>query len=239
MSREARLLSLAGKFNALTIGLVVVAIVVLTALALRWQTGWQRDALVVHGEAMARMAAVNAEYGIYTASEEALASTARSVDADETVAWIAFHDADGDQLHFRCGDCEAVPPAPKELQERVRWTEAAGGRFLEITVPVVPDVEGPAEPIGWVRLGIPDRIVEESRREVLTTLAPAAGLLVVLGILISLALNTRLMGPVRELVAATGRVRAFSARIRSARARRRVSWPSLCGAVRRAVRIWA
>jgi methyl-accepting chemotaxis protein len=210
--------TLAAKFNALTIGLILLAA---AGVFLR-QTAHERaaagDALREHGISLAQMLAQASEYGIYTQDEAALQPLVAGPFVDPSVAYVAVLAADQRLLCARTGALtprppplggNGIPPGTREVS--VTELEVDGIPCMEIVVPVRPGAPGalvlgegsasgeaPA-PLGYVRLGLSLQPLRARFREGLRGALVFTTIVVGIGAVLTILLTRRITEPIRHL----------------------------------------
>jgi len=224
------------KLNALTVGLIA-----LTALAISayyfWQQWSNEGADLRHrGHTIAAVFAEQSEFGVYTSDRASLDPMLETLAGDRDLAYVIFLDrklapilerrfsrALGNQPIPALPEGTALPQAGKTLE---REPVIGGRRYLELVAPVgrppvgasraIADAAAEtaarkaddATPIGYLRLGISfERQREEMAAQALGTLTVVL-LLTVVAVIASLLVTRRLVAPMRRLMRAARAVGA-------------------------------
>ncbi|MFO1325517.1 MAG: EAL domain-containing protein [Burkholderiales bacterium] len=225
------------KLNLLTIGLIFLTAVAVTAFDFtqRWRDEEQQ--LKAQGASLIAVMSELAEYGLYTSDKASLEQILDSVGADPAVAYVVVLDRRPQVLVERKFAPElakatipglapgaALPSKGKPLSVEHRL---AGDRYMEIVAPVMgsadpardllgvedngktrPTPAGAAAPIGYIRLGLTFETQRKQFREQLVGAIGVVGLLVVVAIVATLLLTRRLVAPMRRLMRAARAVGA-------------------------------
>lgn len=215
-------LSLATKFNILTISLILATSVGIgTFVTLRGRVS-NYEKLLRKGMTTASMVAQNSEYGIYTEDRVRLDQIVGSLDADDDIAFVDVLDRDLQVLvRNRMRSAVEIPdrtvPIPTDVSYEDFRNEADGKQYISIMMPVTsrvsldpdalfPDVDGDGdreEVIGFVRLGLSQDRVSRETREFLVSTAIFTSILALLGTGLTVLLTRRIASPIQELVQVT------------------------------------
>ena len=204
------------KLNLLTIGLIFLTAVAVTAyhFTQTWRDETQR--LKTQAASMLGIMTDLAEYGIYTSNRAYLAQILDSLSADPDVAYVAVLDPEQKVLaERRFAPALAkglLPPVPGErLAGRITEQQIVidGQRYIELVAPIssslltdaTPAGETPtanggkraSRPIGMIRLGMSLDMQRKQFREQVVGAIGVVGLLVVFAILATLLLTRRLV----------------------------------------------
>ncbi|MDH5285484.1 MAG: EAL domain-containing protein [Betaproteobacteria bacterium] len=217
------------KLNLLTVGLIVLTALAISAYYFWLQWGSEDRELRQRGASHAAILSELVEFGVYTSDRAALEQVLQGLAANRDVAYATVLDAKGKPIaERRFGETmgeAAVPPLPPDTSAprlgQVRDLEHSigGRRFLELYAPVgasgageaakaiatATDAagKGAAAPIGYLRLGLSfDRERDEMTAQILGTLTVIL-LLTVVAVIASLLLTRRLVAPIRRLMRAS------------------------------------
>jgi nitrogen fixation/metabolism regulation signal transduction histidine kinase len=225
-------MGLLAKLNLLTIGLIFLTAVAITAFYFtqRWRDDEQQ--LKAQGASLIAVMGELAEYSLYTADKASLEQILDSIGADPAVAYIAVLDRRRDVLvERRFAHALArttIPPlaAQAKLPDRGQLLTVehslAGQKYVELIAPVasttsalrdlgIVDDSGGARaavlttavpPVGYIRLGLTLDVQRKQFREQLVGAIGVVSLLVVFAIIASLLLTRRLVAPMRRLMRA-------------------------------------
>ncbi len=216
--KKARRATLAAKFNALTISLVVLAALGVFLRQTTHERAAGEAALREHGVSLARVLAQTSEYGIYTQDEATLQPLVAGPFADASVAYVAVRAADHRPLSVKARSPSLEPPLPGARRGQaavagvsVSEVEVGGNPCLDILVPVrtqdagldgLGDAEGTGgapETLGYVQLGLSLEPVRARFREGLKEALGFTGVLLAFGALLTVLLTRQITGPLREL----------------------------------------
>jgi sensor histidine kinase regulating citrate/malate metabolism len=216
------------KLNLLTIGLIFLTAVAVTAyhFTQTWRDEPQR--LKTQAASMLGIMTDLAEYGIHTSNRAYLAQILDSLSADPNVAYVAVLDPKQQVVAERrfapALAKSGLPPLPGErLAGRITEQEIVidGQRYIELVAPIsssmitdgTPASDTPiakegmraSRPIGMIRLGMSLDVQRKQFREQVVGAIGVVGLLVVFAILATLLLTRRLVAPMRRLMRAAPR----------------------------------
>jgi diguanylate cyclase (GGDEF)-like protein len=224
------------KLNLLTIGLIFLTAVAITAFQIsqRWRDEEQQ--LRSQGASLVFVLTELAEYGLYTSDKAALGQILDSVGADPGVAFILVLDHKRQVLverYFAPALANIRPPdlapglaLPTRGKLLTMDHQLAGEKYLELIAPVTIPGELQVErldlasnaaikaaaaaksPIGYIRLGMTLDATRKQFREQMVGAIGVVAALVVLAILASLLLTRRLVAPMRRLMRAARAVGA-------------------------------
>jgi diguanylate cyclase (GGDEF)-like protein len=225
-------MGLLAKLNLLTVGLIFLTAVTVTAFHFTQQWRDEEQQLRVQGASLMGIMAELAEYALYTSDRQHLDQMIESIGADPEVAFVSVQDLRGNVLserHFAPALASAGLPAMAVVAATIapgtvstRELDIGGHRYVELAAPVISprpsshafasnDERKPAAeavPVGLIRLGM---TLEPQRRQFRQQMVGAIGvvaLLVVVAIIASLLLTRRLVAPMRRLMRAARAVGA-------------------------------
>jgi len=220
------------KLNLLTVGLIVLTALAISAYYFWLQWGSEDRELRQRGASHVGILSELIEFGVYTSDRAALEQVLQGLATHRDVAYATVLDAKRAVIAERrfgetMGEAN-VPPLPPDLAApkfgQVRELEhaIAGRRYLELYAAVgggsdaakaiAPAAEGAgkgaAAPVGYLRLGLSfDRQRDEMTAQILGTLTVIL-LLTVVAVIASLLLTRRLVAPIRRLMRASRAVGA-------------------------------
>ncbi|HXU51285.1 MAG TPA: EAL domain-containing protein [Casimicrobiaceae bacterium] len=217
-------LGLFTKLQLLTVGLIFVTAATISGYEVWAQTREEGRQLRTQGRVVALMLADLAEYDVYTRDQRHLASLLDSLGDQGDIAYVAVADANGRLLATRYLD-PTIAGATLPAIGAVHTTDASGRydegalalndrRFVDIVAPIGRSADAPladptsaraatpAEPIGYVRVGMSfERRGERIRASLLGALLVVAAV-TMLALLATMFLTRRLVAPMRRLIRA-------------------------------------
>jgi TMAO reductase system sensor TorS len=216
MSTPRRRWSLAAKFNALTITLILITVGFNAFFFARQGRQIFYNHLLTKGRTLAAMVADNSEYGIYTENKEALGQLSDSLKADSDVAYVSFLDTRKQVLEARHFASTAQPPASQLQHADSTLTTPTtlefgsdGRRFIDVLAPVISAAtsqEGDqlAKPttrrlIGYVQLGLRTDELESTQRGIIVSITLFISLAMLIGTVVTVLLTRRISRPVNLL----------------------------------------
>ncbi len=225
-------MGLLAKLNLLTIGLIFITALAITAFYYTQQWRSEEQDARNQGTSVLAIMAELAEYGLYTSNKAYLEQMLEGLGSNPMVAYASVLDMKRAPLAERRfgpamakSDLPAMSTAATPAPGRIEWHETAanGKRYIEL-VTTIGSGPGPrslnstalsasatkanATPLGIIRLGM---TLDNQRRQFQEQLAGAVGvvaLLVLFAILSTLVLTRRLVAPMRRLMRAARSVGA-------------------------------
>jgi len=224
------------KLNLLTIGLIFMTAVAITAFYAnqRWRDDEQE--LRARGAALASVMTELAEYALYTYDKASLEQILDGIGADPDVAFVAVLDQKLQPLAERrfmpsllkaplpnVAPGAALAAAGKLYSGEYEYD---GHKFLQIIAPVASNSITPRDfgavdenslratstrappPLGYIRLGLTFELQRKQFREQMVGAIGVVSLLVVIAVMASLLLTRRLVAPMRRLMRAARAVGA-------------------------------
>ena len=229
-------IGLLAKLNLLTIGLIFLTAVAITAFHFSQQWRDEEQQRRLQGTSMLGVMAELAEYALYTGDKASLETLLDSLSSDPDVAYVAVQNDKGQLLVERrfapMLTKDPLPalavPVPGGASGHVTAQEVVlgGSRFIELVGPVanprasasalVGDATITADkkslaviaPIGTIRLGMSLESQRKQFREQMVGAIGVVALLVVFAIVASLLLTRRIVAPMRRLMRAARAVGA-------------------------------
>ncbi len=219
-------LSLATKFNVLTIALVLVTALGIALFVVRQERINTSRALVNHGRSVAAMVAQNSEYGIYTENETFLLQIIDSLAVDAEIAYVTILNQDRHVLVSRNLQAgvqipttlypRQEPTLPRSTREAEFRNDADGELYFDILTPVVSQAKSEAgdalsrlaphaeqsQIIGYVQLGLTQQGLRSHIQHFLLSTVLFTSALVFVGVLLSLLLTRRITLPLHTLAQA-------------------------------------
>jgi two-component system sensor histidine kinase/response regulator len=216
-------LSLATKFNVLTIALVLVTALGIALFVVRQERINTSRALVNHGRSVAAMVAQNSEYGIYTENAAFLSQIIDSLAVDAEIAYVTILNQDSHVLVSRNLQTgvqipttlhpRQEPMLPQSIRDTEFRNEADGELYFDILTPVVSQAKSEAtdalsrlaphaeqsQIIGYVQLGLTQQGLRSHIRHFLVSTGLFTAALVFVGVLLSLFLTRRITSPLHTL----------------------------------------
>jgi diguanylate cyclase (GGDEF)-like protein len=218
-------ISLAAKFNLLTIMLILAASVGVSIFMIRSEVkNYYRD-LLNHGETIADTTARNCEYGIFTEDRESLYHIADGLSAASDIAYLAVLKEDGRVIVSKAFKQALIVPespfgnmretnGPAHLdfvnkQDGLRYTEIlfpvvsnAGNGITDILLKNTPG-QNKIKVIGYLRLGVSHESLKKRIRELLQSTILFTTFLVLLGSGLTVIMTKRITSPLNKLKSAT------------------------------------
>ncbi len=221
-------MGLLAKLNALTVSLIFLTAVAVTAFHFTQQWRDEEQQLRMQGGSLMGMMAELAEYALYTSDKQRLEQMLESVGAAPAVAFVSVQDMRGQVLSERRFDnsLARLPPMADDVAGirpgsiAIRMLTLDGQRYVELVTPVtnpspigaapsdngnVAPVRAPGastRPLGLIRLGMTLEPQRKQFREQMVGAIGVVALLVVVAIIASLVLTRRLVAPMRRLMRA-------------------------------------
>ncbi|MFO1316938.1 MAG: EAL domain-containing protein [Burkholderiales bacterium] len=221
-------MGLLAKLNLLTIGLIFLTAVTITAFHFTQQWRDEEAELRTQGASLLGVLVELAEYGLHMSDKGYLDQILDGLGSDPQVAYIAVLDMKREVLaerRFAPGLAKTALPALTAATFKPAPGPAAsadvmidGQRYIELVGSVVaskppaPDlsdagaaavpVAGAARPIGLVRIGMSLEVQRRQFREQVLGAIGVVSLLVVVAIVATLLLTRRLVAPMRRLMRA-------------------------------------
>lgn len=215
-------LGLVGKFNALTISLILLTSVGIAFFTIRQEIQHNYNLLLHHGKNLATMVSLNSEYAVFTEDKDTLSHVVESLMGQE-IAYVALWSRDNRRLIERQMGAHLAPPRLQSLpkafesitvEEFVNQTD--GKTYINIITPVIsrpnvdmslfvnmPPEEQGAEAIGCVQLVLTLDGLNAQIRSFLRSTTLLTVLIVALGVALTLALTRRIASPISKLVHVT------------------------------------
>ena len=215
--------SLFAKLNLLTIGLILITSVSIALFLLEQKRSRDHVQLLEQAGRLTRILADSGEFGVYTNSQQALTGIINSVAASSDIAYVAVLDRDGRELARHVGRM-AVPPfdyvnlLPLEdgLRYEERRDQATGDLYFNMAAPVFgrakrrgdamyidPLEHTGREIIGYVQLGVSQQALAERMRTGVISTAVITGLVVLIGMVVTVLITRQIVAPVQQLAIAT------------------------------------
>jgi len=218
-----RQFSLAAKFSALAISLIVVTAVGICLFTVRMEVANYYQELLNHGITIADSTSQNCEYGVYTENPAALGLAVQGLSTDADIAYVVVLNAGGQVLAKNLFRASAEVPddvhrdisASKQVRHADYVSPRDGMRYLEVLYPIATSQGGVQDPllqtaavtepkvIGYLRLGLTQEGLRRKIRELIVSTVLFTSVLVILGSLLSVYLSRRITSPIAHLKAAT------------------------------------
>ncbi|MHB8845171.1 MAG: bifunctional diguanylate cyclase/phosphodiesterase [Nitrospirota bacterium] len=218
ISPHKRRFSLAVKFNALSISLILVTAVGISLFTIRTEMANYYRELLGHGTTIAESTSQNCEYGIYTEDPGALQPALQGLAADADIVYAVVQNAEGRVLAsslFRAGvevpAKQVAAAAAAGGSSHAEYVSHDGGRYVEVLHPITASSGGIADPllqktdggspkvIGHLRLGLTQEGLRRKIRGLVVSTAIFTSVIVMFGSLLSIYLSRRITGPVERL----------------------------------------
>ncbi|TVL98386.1 MAG: hypothetical protein CV087_21305 [Candidatus Brocadia sp. WS118] len=224
-------LSLAAKFNFLTIGLILVTAVGISVFLIRSQISYSYRNLLNHGLSVAAMVSHNSEYGIYTEDKESIGNIVKSLAVDADIAYVCLYKK---KRKLICENFTSEIKMPTlhhykksyrslKILEEEFVNKKDGFRYIDILAPVISisistidnDSAGvlgndrgvnDQKIIGYVQLGLTQEGLRKRVRQIIASTAYVTGICVLVGVAVTLFLTKRIASPIRELNIVTQKI---------------------------------
>ena len=212
--------SLAAKFNALAITLVLLTSVGISIFVIRAELTSYYQELLAYGVTIADATSRNCEYGVYTEDARSLAPVMEGLSADSNVAYVAVYKREGKIIAssvFRAVQTlpdEAVdmPDGGPQVRHADLVENSNGERVLDILYPITGSQAGMSDPvllgdaisqtpsvIGYFRLGLSQHAMRDKIRTLMLSTSVFTLLLVGLGAALSVYLSRKITSPIQQL----------------------------------------
>jgi diguanylate cyclase (GGDEF)-like protein len=229
---------LLAKLNALTVGLIALTGLLISAYYFWQQWTSEERELRQRGRAIVSVLSQLTEFGIYTSDRASVEEVLEGLANDRDVAYAAVLDAKlapmAERRFARSLGDDAIPPVPsaaalpKPGQTLELEPSIGGRRYLELVAPVgaatnanaraladttaeanpPSSAAGGAAPIGYLRVGITFERQREAMAAQALGTATVVLLLTVVAVIASLLVTRRLVAPMRRLMRAARAVGA-------------------------------
>jgi two-component system, sensor histidine kinase and response regulator len=216
-------LGLVGKFNILTITLILITSLGIGFFVIRQERKTSYEELLRHGVTIAAMLSQNSEYAIYTENEGTLRQVAESVLVDANLAYVALLNREKAVLvekvihggvHIPHLQDDSEPR--REILHQEFTDKATGKQYIDITAPVLsipsdsgvlmPGVASSAEPskaIGYVQIGVTLEVLNKRIMDFLLSTILVTSFIVMLGVVITVMMTRRIASPIKEFALVT------------------------------------
>ncbi len=230
VSRAKRRISIATKFNLLTILIILMTSAGISFFLMHNVISYRYNSLLRHGLIVAGMASQTSEYCIYTGDRETMMQIVESLEVDDDVAYVCLLNKEKNQLmrkSFKSG--LKIPPVSvvnsgdhgspgKILYEEFVNTED-GNRYIEVIAPVVSFAaqkpndgvenntkDAHPEILGYVQLGLSLENLYKSINQFKVSAFLFTSLFIFIGIAFTLFLTKRITAPLKKLSLATKKI---------------------------------
>lgn len=229
-SKAKRRISIATKFNLLTILIILVTSAGISFFLIHNVVSYKYNNLVRHGLVIASMASQSSEYCIYTGDKESMKQIVESLEVDEDVAYVCLLNKDKKLLmhkSFKCG--LKIPPSPavsfidSGSQGKILYKEFVnkedGKRYIDVLSPViiVPDKKPTdtlvtnqkntnPEIIGYIQLGLSLENLHKRINQFQMSALVFTSLFVFVGVIFTLFLTKKITAPLKKLNLATKKI---------------------------------
>ncbi|MBV6518185.1 MAG: hypothetical protein DCC43_04070 [Candidatus Brocadia sp.] len=225
-----RRLSIAAKFNLLTIFIILVTAAGISYFLIQNATSHIYRNLVNHGLIIAGMASQTSEYCIYTGDKESMKLIIESLEVDEDIAYVCLLDKEKRQLMFKIFiPGLVIPPLPQGEMTDDGFTFTThyeefinredGNRYLGFFSPVIGYINNKPsdefsthkesanqEIIGYVHLGLSLQNLHKRIKQFQISTLVFTSLFIFLGVILTLFLTKRITLPIKKLSLITKKV---------------------------------
>ncbi len=216
-------IKLAAKLNLLSASLILLTAAVLAGYAIFQKSETAHEDLAVRGMEIAKIAALNSQYGIYTESGEELQQIVNNLLVNRNVVAAEMRDSKH-KLLMQTSNAEEQampdyvaqrPSTQQEVSVSVFNNSANKTRYSVITVPVLgsfgavdSDDESGAERhvIGYIRISLSHASLQQSVNSFALSIMSVTLLAVLVGVVLTLLMTRRITSPLLAVVKATRRV---------------------------------
>lgn len=218
-SKTKRRISIATKFNLLTILIILVTSAGISFSLIRNVTSYKYNRLISHGLIIASVVSQTSEYCIYTGDKESMMQIVESLKVDEDVAYVCLRDKEKNQLmskSFKSG--LQIPPvinnysgSPVEMLYEEFINGEDGNRYIDVLSPViiytdkkptddlVSNKKGANPEIaGYVQLGLSLENLHKRINHFKITALVFTSLFIFVGVTITLFLTKRITAPLKK-----------------------------------------
>lgn len=212
-----RRLSLATKFNALAISLILLTALGITLFVIRQEKSSTYQMLVNHGRSLVAMTAHNAAHNLFIKDYEELENIATTLRMDAEIAYVIIRNNRFEPLVLKKFDLSydaiaqvpGLPAADSAAIIQVRsWTPVAlSTLYLDFLAPVT--LHAGSEAIqGYVQLGLVQTQMQTSLRNFLYSILLFTLPLAAIGVGVTFLLTRKIAAPLKTLAAITQEVAA-------------------------------
>ena len=216
---------LATKFNLLTILVILITALGGAFFQIRHERASQHERLYHYGTAMVNLVSESCEYAIYTKNPDALTEIADSLSSIPDIAYVVIRDARHLILLKQIfGTQTSLPDFQQSSREKEKpsfrqFTNSDTGKpYVDITSPIYgarPDDFGgilelerrPAQTddllIGYIQIGIDMAALQEQISAFLVSTALFTGLIILVGVGLTVAMTRRIASPIKQLAGIT------------------------------------
>lgn len=215
---------LRAKLNLLTIALIVATAAGIAAYLVRQELRDARTKLETEGVAILSLLSEAGELPIYTANRAQLTQVLDSLALNRDIAYAVALDAQRTELAHRLFSVKKLPGLPNYPEQKQigriqsTYVTAEGKRILELFAPILGNRgdsgETKSATIGYVRLGLSQEQADERATAYLTSALLVSGVVVLIGIALTLLLTRRILAPVWNLTQAAEAVGRGDLRVR-------------------------
>ncbi|MCS6326039.1 MAG: response regulator [Nitrospira sp.] len=221
-------IGLRDKLNFLSIGLVVLTAIGIAAFVVHREITTRYQDLVNTGLTTAAMVAQNSEYAVYTENQDAVRRVVGGLHALPDIAYAAVLGKDRQPLLEETWDAKiAIPTTPRtrvpaagEVLFEEMAMQPGHPAYIDILVPVVSRPAAAADPlflesnaasapsavIGYIQLGLSQERLRKNLQEFVLITGLVIGVVLLVGLSMSLILTRSITRPILALVEAAGHI---------------------------------
>jgi signal transduction histidine kinase len=219
-------LSLATKFNLLSIALILITAAGICLFMIRMEMTNNYRELLSHGKTIADTTARNCEFGMYTENRSLLLPVLESLSADSEIAYVSVMNRKRAVLASRVfiGKSKQLPNHSILIDEssaaiqHADFIDAQDGRkYTEILCPLMSEghngitdvllrseaVSPESSVIGYVRLGLTHEVLQKRIQQMLISVIVFTIALVLIGMALTVLLTRKITSPLKRLTQAT------------------------------------
>ena len=218
---KSRSLSVAAKFNVLTIAIIIITSTGIASFFARRAYTNRYDEMLRHSTSFARLLVGNSEYAIYTRDEASLEQIATSISNEDNIAYLFILDKEMKVIAFktktvfiRTPPARGTVPLSEKLGYRVYHEEKGGGTYIDLLSPVVsaskgaglfmdgqPDKSG--EAIGFIQLGYSLAELSTYTMSLIITSIVFTSIFIAVGIALTVIMSRKITRPIKEVITVT------------------------------------
>ncbi len=218
-------LTLATKFNLLTISLILVCSVGIILFLIRAEIKNSYAELFSHGHTLADMVSKNSEYGIYTENREFLLNIVESLTVDPDIAYVSIFNQNKGPLVSKIFKPTIKIPTSllnketgliKQFLHEEFLNQGDGNRYVDFLLPVMSYGSGDPsgiflnkeevpkqQTIGYIQIGLTQESLRKRIHQFLLTSLMVTSFIVLLGVLLTLLITRKITSPIKKLKLAT------------------------------------
>ena len=218
---QKRRLTLAKKFNFLTIVLIFVTSLVIAFFVIYDEISHTYQELLNHGMSLVVMACQSSEYGIYTEDRESLTQVLENLSLDPSIAYVYILDHEQRVLMYKVNNQDVGIPSKIQyknsiLTNHIRYGEfynkEDGNRYIDMLATVVSSIESKGTKlddanrfraqkrvIGYIHLGITQKHLKKRINQFLLSTMLLTSFMIIVGAVLTILMTKKIIYPVKKL----------------------------------------